>query len=92
MEKTMSTRVRSDQEFTTPLRVIFGLVAIATLLNNTPWTQSDQLAAVTSTTGSLMWGLMAAFGNKAGWPRSLTLFVAIAYLALVLCKVLGFAA
>ena len=88
----MSTKLRQNQEFTTPLRAIFGLVAIATLLSNSPWEQANQLAAVTAYTGSLMWGLMAAFGNKAGWQRTLTMLVAVAYLALVVSKIVGVAA
>ena len=88
----MSTEVRRNQEFTMPLRVLFGFVAIATLLSSSPWDQPAPVTAMTSYVGSLMWGVMAAFGNKAGWQRTLTLAIAIAYLALVVSKLLGFAA
>ena len=87
----MSNEVHKNQDFTMPLRVIFGLVAIATFLSNTPWNQSDQMDAIMFYAGSSMWGLMAVFGNKPGWKRSLTLVVAIIYLALVVGKILGFA-
>jgi hypothetical protein len=39
-----------------------------------------------------MWGVMAAFGNKAGWQRDLTMAIALVYLALVISKITGFAA
>jgi hypothetical protein len=85
----MSIDVRRNHEFTMPLRALFALVAIATLLGNAPWQQPDQWTAITAYAGSIMWGVMAAFGNKAGWQRRLTLVVAIAYLVLVVGKLLG---
>ena len=88
----MSPEARQNHEFTTPLRGLFGFVAIATLLSNSPWTQTDQLAAITAYAGSLMWGVMSAFGNKAGWQRRLTMAIAVVYLLLVVSKLIGFMA
>ena len=88
----MSTDVQRNDGFTMPMRAVFALVAIGTLLSNSPWEQPDQLAAITAYAGSAMWGAMAAFGNKAGWQRHLTLIVAIVYLVLVFGRLLGFAA
>lgn len=88
----MSTEARPNHEFTTPLRVLFGLVAIATFVSGAPWKQSNQLVALTTCAGSLMWAVMAAFGNKAGWKKHLTMGIAIAYLALVVAKIAGFGA
>jgi hypothetical protein len=88
----MSTQTRQNQEFPIPLRALFGLVAIATLFSNSPWAHADRFAALTAYAGSLMWGVLAIFGNKAGWPRALTMIAAIVYLALVASRLFGFAA
>ena len=88
----MSIEARTNYGFTTLMRAIFALVAIATLISSSPWTQADRLTAITAYAGSLMWGVMAAFGNKAGWQRDLTMAVALVYLILVVSKLAGFAA
>jgi hypothetical protein len=36
-----------------------------------------------------MWGVIAAFGNKAGWRRHLTAAVAVVYLVLVVGRMAG---
>ena len=88
----MATEVRNTQGFTTPQRALFGFVAIATLLSSSPWEQSDQPAAMNTYGASLLWGALAAFGYKTGWPRILTWAIAISYLGLLISKLLGFAA
>jgi hypothetical protein len=88
----MSTEARTNHRFTTSLRALFALVAVTTLISNSPWTQADQLTAITAYAGSLMWGVMAAFGNKPGWQRDLTMAIALVYLILVVSKITGFAA
>jgi len=88
----MSIDVSRNDQFTIPMRGIFGLVAIATLLSNSPWDQSDPLAAATAYAGSVMWGVMAAIGNKAGWQRHLILAFAAVYLVLVVIRLLAVAA
>lgn len=88
----MSIDVSRNYQFTIPMRGIFGLIAIATLLSNNPWNQPDPLAAITAYAGSIMWGVMAVFGNKTGWQRHLTLAFAVVYLVLVVSRLLGVAA
>ena len=78
--------------FIPPLRAIFALVAVATLLEQRPWAQSSMLMAATAYAGALMWAAMAAFGNKSGGLRYLTIGLALVYLALVVAKAAGFAA
>ena len=85
----MSTETRKSYLFTTPLRFLFGFVAIATLLSNAPWSQPSALLATNAYLGSLMWGVMAAFGNEDGWKRHLTLAIAIAYLISSICRIIG---
>ena len=89
MGEIMSSQVRHNEGFTTPLRALFALVAVATLFSNSPWEQPDQLSAVTGYAGPVMWGVIAAFGNKAGWRRHLTAAVAVVYLVLVVGRMAG---
>ena len=88
----MSIDASRNYQFTMPMRGIFGLVAIATLLSNSPWNQPAPLAAITAYAGSIMWGVMAVFGNKIGWQRRLILAIAVVYLILVVSRLLGVAA
>nr|CAP49175.1 putative integron gene cassette protein [uncultured bacterium] len=85
----MSTETRKSYLFTTPLRFLFGFAAIATLLSNAPWSQPSALLATNAYLGSLMWGVMAAFGNEDGWKRHLTLAIATAYLISSICRIIG---
>ena len=88
----MSPEARKNYVFTMPHRLLFGLIAVATFIAGSPWDHASQLAAATTCAGSLMWAALAAFGNRTGWQRQLTLAIAIAYLALVVIKITGFAA
>ena len=81
-----------NPSFTAPLRAIFALVAIATLFEQRPWAQSNMLASATTYAGALMWAAIAAFGNRSGWPRHVTMALALIYLVLVIAKIAGFAA
>ena len=85
----MSTEIIENPGFTTPLRAMFGLVAVATLVSSSPWEHADPLTAATAYAGSLMWGVMAAFDQRQPWQRHVTMAVAIGYLVLVVCKVAG---
>jgi len=88
----MSTEAPRNHVFAIPHRLLFGLIAVATFIAGSPWDQPSQLAAATTCAGSLMWAALAAFGNRSGWQRHLTLAIATAYLALVVIKIAGFAA
>ena len=79
----MSTNVRSDGEFTTPLRLLFALLAIATLMSSSPWEQPDQLSAIAACASSAMWAVLAVFAYKPGWRRKLTWAVLVVCLVLV---------
>ena len=85
----MSTNVRSDGGFTTPLRLLFALLAIATLMSSSPWEEPDQLSAIAACASSAMWAVFAVFGYKPGWRRQLTWAVLIICLALVAVSLLG---
>lgn len=87
----MSILDQSNQQFPLALRLAFGVIAIATLLANAPWSQPDFLQMTTSYASSLMWGLLAIFGYKPGWPRTLTMAAAVVYAILVLGELGGFA-
>ena len=87
----MSIRAQSNQQLSHALRFVFGFIAVVTLLANAPWSQPNLLQMATSYAGSLMWGLLAIFGNKPGWPRTLTMAVAVVYAVVVLGKLVGFA-
>ena len=88
----MNTRAGSNQQLSLGLRLIFGLIAVGKLIDDAPWDQTDLLQVVTSCAGSMMFGLMAIFGNKPGWSRTLTMAVAIVYAVLVFGRLFGFAA
>jgi hypothetical protein len=87
----MNTHVGSNQQFSPGLRLVFGIVAIGKFLDDAPWEEPDLLQLVTSCAGSLLFGLLAIFGNKPGWSRTLTMAVAIVYAVLVFGRLFGFA-
>jgi hypothetical protein len=88
----MNTRAGSNQQFPPGLRLVFGLVAIGKFMDDAPWSQPDPLRVATSCTGALLFGLLAIFGNKPGWSRTVTMAVAIVYAVLVFGRLFNFAA
>jgi hypothetical protein len=87
----MNTRAGSNQQFPLGLRLVFGLVAIGKFMDDAPWSQPDPLRVATSCTGALLFGLLAIFGNKPGWSRTVTMAVAIVYAVLVFGRLFNFA-
>jgi hypothetical protein len=87
----MTSNLRSNEGFTAPLRMLFALLAVATLLSNSPWEQPDQLSAIAACASSAMWAVLAIFGYKPGWRRQITWAVLVACLALVTTSLLGVA-
>ena len=85
----MSANVRSNEGFTAPLRMLFALLAIATLLSTSPWEQPDQLSAMAACASSAMWAVFAVFGYKPDWRRQITWAILVVCLALVAASLLG---
>ena len=88
----MARELRESRALTIPFRVLFGLVAVATLFSSAPWDASNPLSASAAYAGSLMWGAIAVLDDRGGWRRHLVMSVAVLYLVLSLCKLAGFGA
>lgn len=85
----MSANIRRDEGFTTPLRCLCALVAVATLLGKSPWQQPDPVSMATAYAGAALWGVLAVFGYKPGWRRHVTWALATIYLVLMAGNLFG---
>lgn len=73
----------------TSLRVICVGNAVVWLIAQPPWFEAAPLSTASAIGGAVMWALLGIGGNRPGRVRGATLFVASAYLGMMVAKLLA---
>jgi len=70
------------------MRLLLAVAALGILLESLPWSAAHPLAAATTLANFLFFGAVAITGVAPGRPRQVCYALGVAYVVLVVCKLL----
>lgn len=83
----MSASAPDPMQLSRPLRIICMFNATVWLIAHPIKAESDAWSAFGSLLGAAFWAALAAWGNRAGWPRRATLAMALACAAYLATRI-----